>query len=400
MLPILFFILKILGIILLVLICLVLFLCLVILLVPFRYRADLQKEERPKGELLLSWLFHGVSLKLCYDETAQIQGKVLWFSVFKKQLWPPEGESEEEPAESTEGEPGPAETMMQTESLSQSRETSGQGQGNAEESMREPADSESQRAWQAEGKQTEYGEEGAVREGVRPAKDEQTESGSVEFEPAQTGPKEPEIHAVDLSSGREKERPGFEEPFSDEDRSGDYKPQEDGNRNNKTEQRQKASRGNGRFSRVQTAVRRFFQRITGIPDRIRRLFKEFRNRMKSGRAFFEKAKNFLEKEENQETFRLIVSSGKKLLRHVLPQKLKGRVHFGFSDPYRTGQLLTAVSPFYGLYAKDLELVPDFEHEVLEGELHIKGRIRLGAFVWTGIRLFRNRNFRRLLKKYL
>lgn len=73
MLPILFFILKILGIILLVLICLVLFLCLVILLVPFRYRADLQKEERPKGELLLSWLFHGVSLKLCYDETAQIQ---------------------------------------------------------------------------------------------------------------------------------------------------------------------------------------------------------------------------------------------------------------------------------------------------------------------------------------
>lgn len=355
MLPILFFILKILGIILLVLICLVLFLCLVILLVPFRYRADLQKEERPKGELLLSWLFHGVSLKICYDEAAWIQGKILWFPVLRKQLWPPEGET---------------------------------------------ADSESQKVWQAERKQAESGETGAVQKSVRPEKDEQTESESEELEPVQADPEEAEIHAVDLSSEREKERPDFEESIFDEDRSGDYGPQEDGDRSDKTEQQQEASHENRRFSRLRTAIRRFFQRITGIPDKIRRLCKNFRNRMKSGRAFFEKAKNFLEKEENQETFRLILSSGKKLLRHVLPRKLKGRVHFGFSDPYRTGQLLTAVSPFYGLYAKDLELIPDFEHEVLEGELHLKGRIRLGSFVWTGIRLFRNRNFRRLLKKFL
>lgn len=57
--------------------------------------------------------------------------------------------------------------------------------------------------------------------------------------------------------------------------------------------------------------------------------------------------------------------------------MQGRIHFGFDDPYDTGQVLTVVSPFYGLYARTLTLEPDFTGTALDGELHFKGRIACG-----------------------
>lgn len=61
------------------------------------------------------------------------------------------------------------------------------------------------------------------------------------------------------------------------------------------------------------------------------------------------------------------SSG--LIRHLLPQTLKGTLRFGFEDPSYTGQVLAAVSPFYGVYARSFTLIPEFEEKILEGEVH-------------------------------
>lgn len=83
---------------------------------------------------------------------------------------------------------------------------------------------------------------------------------------------------------------------------------------------------------------------------------------------------------------------------MLPRKISGRVRFGFDDPATTGQILTYISPFYGLYAKTLKLEPIFEEKVLDGELHVKGHIRAATLLWIVIRVVLNKNFRVLLKK--
>lgn len=108
---------------------------------------------------------------------------------------------------------------------------------------------------------------------------------------------------------------------------------------------------------------------------------------------------FLRKEENKRTFRNLKSQLLALFRHIRPRKLTGWLRFGFDDPFKTGQILTYVSPFYGLYAKHFELIPVFEGEAMEGELDIKGRIRLAALIWIGIKVIRDGNFRTLLKKW-
>lgn len=129
------------------------------------------------------------------------------------------------------------------------------------------------------------------------------------------------------------------------------------------------------------------------------LFEKLRKKWKSAGETAESVQVFLEDEENLKTFALLFRQIKKLLLHLLPRKVTGRIRFGFEDPYRTGQILTAVSPFYALYAKSLSLEPCFEEKILAGELHIRGRVRAATVLWIGIRVFLNKNFRKLLKRF-
>lgn len=137
-----------------------------------------------------------------------------------------------------------------------------------------------------------------------------------------------------------------------------------------------------------------------------RLWKKIKAFISGGQASFKKARKkyetftaFVEDEENQKTFRLLVRQTKKLFKCILPRKVEGRIRFGFEDPYYTGKILTIISPFYGLYAKTLAVEPVFEEKALEGELKIKGRIRVASILFVGLRVFMNKNFRRLLKKW-
>ena len=84
---------------------------------------------------------------------------------------------------------------------------------------------------------------------------------------------------------------------------------------------------------------------------------------------------------------------------MLPRRVKGKLRFGFDDPYTTGQVLMYLAPFYGLYARKLELIPVFEEPVLDGELYLKGKVRIGTVLVLAARMMLDRNFRSLLKKW-
>lgn len=340
MLSIIFLILKILGILLLILLLLILLFAAAVLFVPVRYRLTASRYEKLKGELLVSWLLRGISLRIFYDGRALARGKVLWFRLFEKQLWPFEEEEAERP-ETEQPEAGEMDAG-QTES-ERTKEPDGLGKKKAEQ----------------------------------PPLPQEEEEKEEEFEER--------LRATELSPSEDREK---EEP----DPSGP------------------SAVGRRLFWRLMEIVKRFIRKLIGKISgffrnfhqslkRLPKIWTEIKNKLADGRKSFERMREILTNEENREVFRLLVSRGKKLFRHVRPKKIKGKLQFGFSDPYRTGQVLTAVSPFYGLYAKELELIPDFEHEVLKGEISVKGRIRMGVVLWTGIRLFLNKNFRRLLKRF-
>lgn len=102
-------------------------------------------------------------------------------------------------------------------------------------------------------------------------------------------------------------------------------------------------------------------------------------------------------ENNQRMFRLVKRQVFGIVRHILPTRMKGRIRFGFDDPFQTGQVLTYISPFYALYARQLELIPVFEGAVFEGEITLKGRIRIGTVLAKGIRLLLDKDIRERIR---
>lgn len=135
-------------------------------------------------------------------------------------------------------------------------------------------------------------------------------------------------------------------------------------------------------------IRLFLEKLV---RKIKGLFHWFRNKKET----YERFRAFIENEENQYTFCLLLRQSKRLLRHVLPRKLQGYLRFGLEDPYITGTVLTYISPFYGIYGDKIAVEPVFDEKVLEGNVHAKGHSHLAFLLWCILRLLLNRNFRRL-----
>lgn len=127
-------------------------------------------------------------------------------------------------------------------------------------------------------------------------------------------------------------------------------PEERGSAENekvKTQKKQKKSR----FLLLRSRVKNFFLSIKGIFDRIKSVDRE-----------------------GLEIIRLILKNGGKLLKHILPRKIRGRIHFGTSDPAQTGEILGAVSVLFAIYGQGVRVIPDFDQAVFEGEVELRGSL--------------------------
>ena len=145
--------------------------------------------------------------------------------------------------------------------------------------------------------------------------------------------------------------------------------------------------------KIQEFMERIIKKITDVVHTIS-------NKKQVISSKIDQAMTFVRNEANQNTFKLILRQIRRFFKHILPRKLTGHIRFGFDDPYTTGQILTYISPFYGVYAKQFTIEPVFGEKVMEGEVHLKGRIRLGSLIWIAVRILFDKNFRKLIKSLL
>lgn len=361
-------ILKIIGILVLLILGLILAAILLILFVPVRYRADISFDGKPDGEAAVSWLLQAVRIQVSYHEHADVSGQVLWFKLFDMRLWPPEDgveefESDRNDPKTADEEPGQilSEINEIPEIPDRSPET-----GTPESSASKPSFSESTTEQKADILDLELEKHAGSKLTVVPEDLKEDD--------------ELVVHATEISSGSDVQiTQSNKEKTSKEERTGF------------------AAKIREKFAQLIKKLRALFTRIRELPGKIRKLADGILKKKISLEKTWNSISMFWHDEQNQKAFRLIRKRIGKLVRYVLPRKLSGRIHFGFDDPYDTGQVLTAVSPFYGFYAKTLTLEPDFTGTALDGEIHLKGRIALWYPLWTAARLFISKDFRRLLR---
>lgn len=104
----------------------------------------------------------------------------------------------------------------------------------------------------------------------------------------------------------------------------------------------------------------------------------------------------VEDEKNQKAVRLLLSRVKYLLHHLRFRKFEGRLAFGFEDPAMVGRMLAVLSLFYPLYGECFTITPVFDHTLFEGEIALKGHVRLIHILIAGIQLMMNKKIRGLV----
>lgn len=104
----------------------------------------------------------------------------------------------------------------------------------------------------------------------------------------------------------------------------------------------------------------------------------------------------LSDQENQKSARLILRQVKKILCHILPRKGTVLLVLGREDPYLMGKIVSYASAAYPFTHRFLTFCPVFGQDRLEGEVHIRGHVRLGMIFGYALRLLLNKNIRRKL----
>jgi len=89
----------------------------------------------------------------------------------------------------------------------------------------------------------------------------------------------------------------------------------------------------------------------------------------------------------------------RLLRAIRPRKVKGFIHFGFEDPATCGKVLMYLSMIYPTLPRKLVFDPSFEDTELYGNIVIKGRLYLIVVAVCAIRLYFNKDIKRMLALY-
>lgn len=152
------------------------------------------------------------------------------------------------------------------------------------------------------------------------------------------------------------------------------------------------SKPEGVFARVgrklDAAAKGVISKIKGISEKL--------NGLKKKKSGYTKLYNNV---RTKEAVRIVKKQLIRLLKHLKPTKLKGRLLYGAGDPADTGKQLGYMSVLFPLYYDRIDITPDFEEKVLEGDLFIKGRIRLWTVVWCALKIIINKNCRITYKRF-
>lgn len=149
--------------------------------------------------------------------------------------------------------------------------------------------------------------------------------------------------------------------------------------------------------KIKKSGMRFF-----IKDKIN-IFKTRLKSIKKRLGQFDKKKKKIFKsikdEKNRLAIKILFKLLIKLLKHILPQRVKGRVEFGFEDPATTANTVGYISLLHPKYYKRVEIIPVFNNEIIDINLDIRGRIQLIYILYILIIGFFDKNIRRLYTLY-
>jgi len=143
-----------------------------------------------------------------------------------------------------------------------------------------------------------------------------------------------------------------------------------------------------------SVFQRIKNKLKAVWEKIKCIFLKICDNIKNISEIKDNIIAFLTDEAHTQAFRKGKKEFKWIVRFLKPKKFRLNLHYGFDDPYRTGQVLAGLSMIYPFIGDHMNVQSDFENQVLEGNFHMKGNLRMIYPVIYLVKLVTDKNVRR------
>lgn len=150
------------------------------------------------------------------------------------------------------------------------------------------------------------------------------------------------------------------------------------------------------IGRLKAALNSMKDKLISIKSKFKKLLKAIADKKRSAWQKINDLKVIINDEENKELVRLIKKELKELIREITPVKYDVNVRYGCEEPYMTGRILGVIAVIYGITGVQFNITPEFEQKVLEGDIYMKGRVRIYRLLLIALRIYKNNRFRKLV----
>ncbi len=335
-------ILKIIGIILLVVLGLILFLLLLVLFVPIRYRIDASKdaegEQQIHALIKVTWLLHLLNIRFLYPEEAYLRVRIACFTLFRSDQPTKEAASSKKNAAAEKKKESEAKTVKTSKA---SRE--------AEDTLLATEDVE------GSGEQPQTMDE----DGWSPIDNTQ-------------------IKPDEKTEAKLKDAP---------------KNQTENATHTEIDSEESTSKWELLREKILWCIRKIWKLLKNIRYTIQSIYDNIRNIIHHIRYYY----RVLQSELFDRTWEKYSKEVLCLLKRIAPRKIKGYLHIGMEDPATTGQILGYYGMLYPLIGEHIDVVPDFEHVILEGTLKIRGNITLFQAVRIACTIYFDKDLQKLIR---
>ncbi len=361
-------ILKILGLVLLGLLGLALLLVLAVLFVPVRYKAKGSRHEELKAEGRVTWLLHILRIRISYEDgKLKTKGKLLFFNIVDSD------ENVEEELADDDDSLFPDD--IDDADISLFSDDPGKTEGTVKEDEPKKTDDKvkddtDEKAIDKVKNDINQTTEDVISDTSDKAASEEF-SGEKEETSEESDVSSPESEKVKTETSAESEEDNTETSAEYEEKTADPEIERlQGQRVGKKKKRKKDDTDEGKEEPKKQGIVKKAKNLYNIKNDPR------------AREFYRVAKK-----------RVI-----KIVRHILPRKLKGSIRFGTGDPCSTGKILGAAAMMYPIYGGHISVEPVFEEKALEFDLYLRGRIRVITVLLPALMTYWSRDFKYLRKK--
>lgn len=346
MLHIILLILKIIGIVLLSILGIIILAILGVLFVPVRYRVRVAREEgedRPPvtAYVKVTWLLHIVNILVRYPAEVIVRARVLIFTLFRI----PEKEKKEKKKK----------------------------RAKKEKKIKEKKEKKKNR--EEENVKPEETDENIDNQEFDP------ETMILETQDVQVLPEERETSTVSTVTEPYVAFMGDEEIESEPEESEEKKSLFD------------------KIEKILSKIKQIIEKIKALLENIQYTIRKFCDKIKAVLDNIQYYREVLESDPFRQSLQMCKGELGWVLKRLKPDKFEADLIVGMENPATTGEILAICGMLYPLIGQHVRIAGDFECEKtrVEGRLYIRGRIRMFTFLRIVIRLYFNKDIKKLIK---